>query len=74
MLACSCFSDETGYKEEPRKSAVSAAAAAGMLVPLAACGSGTAGNGSADANGVTTIEWWGWEQGQQEQADAFNKS
>lgn len=56
------------------KIAVSAAAAAGMLVPLAACGSGTAGNGSADANGVTIIEWWGWEQGQQEQADAFNKS
>ncbi|MBT1172746.1 extracellular solute-binding protein [Bifidobacterium sp. MA2] len=55
------------------KVAVDAAAAVGMLVPLAACGNSSA-NGSTDSNGVTTIEWWGYDQGQKEQADAFNKS
>ncbi|KFI92301.1 family 1 extracellular solute-binding protein [Bifidobacterium saguini DSM 23967] len=43
-------------------------AASALIMPLAACGSSTAHDGRV------TIEWWGYEQGQQEQADAFNQS
>ncbi|WP_240544261.1 extracellular solute-binding protein [Bifidobacterium sp. SO4] len=44
------------------------ATAAVSVMPLAACGAATA------SDGRVTIEWWGYEQGQQEQADAFNRS
>ncbi|MCH9276069.1 extracellular solute-binding protein [Bifidobacterium amazonense] len=62
------------------KVAVAALASVGMIVPLAACGSESggsdgAGSGeSAASDGPVTIEWWGADQGQQEQADLFNKS
>lgn len=52
---------------------VASVAAVGMLVPLAACGGGDSAD-TGDSNGPVTIEWWGWDQGQQEQADLFNKT
>lgn len=56
------------------KMAIATAATAGMLIPLAACGSSTANNDKSTTDGPVTIEWWGADQGQKEQADAFNKS
>ena len=57
------------------KTAVTAVAAMGMVIPMAACGGETAGNTeSTTSDGPVTIEWWGATQGLQEQADAFNKS
>lgn len=55
------------------KIAITAAATLGIVAPLTACGGNTAGN-DASSNGPVTIEWWGYDQGQQAQADAFNKS
>ncbi|WP_165776675.1 ABC transporter substrate-binding protein [Bifidobacterium simiarum] len=57
--------------------AIGALATVGMLAPLAACGgSGDGGDGSSasQSSGPVTIEWWGWDKGQKEQADLFNKS
>ncbi|MBT1166544.1 ABC transporter substrate-binding protein [Bifidobacterium simiarum] len=55
--------------------AVSAAAAVGLVLPLAACsGSSSSDSSSSSSNGPVTIEWWGWQQGQDKQAEAFNKS
>ncbi|KAB8291041.1 ABC transporter substrate-binding protein [Bifidobacterium avesanii] len=57
------------------KTAITAVAAMGMVIPMAACGSDTAGgSASTSSDGPVTIEWWGATQGLQEQADAFNKS
>jgi multiple sugar transport system substrate-binding protein len=56
---------------------VGVGAAIGLAATLAACSSGSSGTDAADDGAGTTaspavVEFWGWNQGGQAQADAFN--